>query len=162
MTSFLERLRGKSEATRTRYLFISVGASFLFVIAIWVSSLTVSLGTLLKEDAVGTVREEFRGMTGNAPDSLEALLKSGSVLSEEGKALGEMMKNPPKDEGLKPSEGVIETKPEPEPSVDETETTPVDETDATPERHPREKPLREPAVESDKKPDTSPEETLNP
>lgn len=119
MASFLERLRGKSEAARTRYLFISVGVSFLFVVAIWASSLTVSLGTLLEKDATGTVREGFRTLTGNAPDSLEALLKSGSVLSEEGRALGEMMKNPPKDEALKSAEETADTLPKSETFVDE-------------------------------------------
>lgn len=154
MISFLERLRGKSEAARTRYLFISVGASFLFVIAIWASSLKVSLGTLLDEDAVGTVRGEFRGMTGNAPDSLEALLKSGSVLSEEGRALGEIMKNPPKDEVLKSSEGITGTMPKSEPLTD-TEAS-------DPEQRSAEEFGREPAVEGDEKQDISSEETVRP
>lgn len=154
MISFLEWLRGKSEATRTRYLFISVGVSFLFVIAIWVSSLTVSLGTLLEKDAVGTVREEFRTLTGNTPDSLEALLKSGSVLSEEGRTLGEMMKNSPKDETPKSSEGTTDTMSKLEP--------PTDTEASDPEQRSAEELGREPTVEGDEKQDISSEETVKP
>lgn len=114
MFSFIDRLRSKPEAVRTRYFFVSVGVSFLFVVVLWAFSLRVSLQALLNNDVTGTFRTGLRDITENTTDSLDALIKSGSALSEEGKVLSEMMKDPPKNEASKPSGEIVEMKPKSE------------------------------------------------
>lgn len=84
-TSAFERMRQKPEAVRVRYLFLSVGISFVFVVALWAFSLKASFGTLLNNgvgDAVGTFRESAQNIQESAPVSLEDLLKTGKTLQE--------------------------------------------------------------------------------
>ncbi|QQR77364.1 MAG: hypothetical protein IPJ67_04485 [Candidatus Moraniibacteriota bacterium] len=83
--SVFERIRQKPETVRVRYLFFSVGISFVFVVALWAFSLQASFGTLLKNDAGGAVdavRENARNIQESAPVSLEDLLKAGKTLKE--------------------------------------------------------------------------------
>lgn len=87
MASFLERLRQKPEATRVRYLFFSVGASFFLVAILWMFSLKTSLGSLIEDETMKTVKEGVRDITKDVPTSLDALIKAGKTLQGEGKAL---------------------------------------------------------------------------
>lgn len=80
-----ERMRQKPEAVRVRYLFFSVGISFVCIVALWAFSFQASFGTLLKNnagDAVDAVRENARSVQASAPVSLEDLLKAGETLKE--------------------------------------------------------------------------------
>ncbi|QQS15274.1 MAG: hypothetical protein IPK84_02755 [Candidatus Moraniibacteriota bacterium] len=98
LASAFERMRQKPEAVRVRYLFFSVGISFVFVAALWAFSLKASFGTLLNNDvgdAVGTLRESAQNIQESAPVSLEDLLKTGKSLQETAEQLP--------SESLKPS-----------------------------------------------------------
>lgn len=85
LASVFERIRQKPETVRVRYLFFSVGISFVFIVALWAFSLRASLGALLKNDsgdAVDVVRESARNVQESVPVSLEDLLKAGKTLKE--------------------------------------------------------------------------------
>ena len=85
MASLFERMRQKPETVRVRYLFFSVGISFVCVVALWAFSLQASFGTLLKNDAsdaVDVLRENAQTIQESAPVSLEDLLKAGKILKE--------------------------------------------------------------------------------
>lgn len=84
MSSFLERLRQKPEAIRTRYLFFSVGVSFFFIAIIWIFSLKTSLGSITQDETVGTFAESIQNITKGAPASLDDLIKTGKTLTEQG------------------------------------------------------------------------------
>ena len=85
--SFLERLREKPEAVRTRYLFLSVGISFAGIAILWIFSLKTSLGAMLESGASREVQERVHTLTENAPVSLDELMKTGETLMNKGKQL---------------------------------------------------------------------------
>ncbi len=89
MSSFLDRVRQKPEAVRTRYFFFSVGISFLFIAVLWIFSLKTSLGSIMQDEATGDVLESVRNITKDAPDSLDALMKAGKTLTEQGNTSSE-------------------------------------------------------------------------
>ena len=116
-SSALERLRQKPEAVRIRYLFFSVGISFVSIVALWAFSLQASFGTLFKSDVVDAVRESAQNVGKSAPVSLEDLMKAGKTLQEGGETLRESISSsahpigdapskedtlPSKDEGTTP------------------------------------------------------------
>ena len=85
LASVFEHIRQKPETVRIRYLFFSVGISFVFVVALWAFSLKASFGTFLENDAdsaADAVRENARNIQESAPVSLEDLLKAGKTLKE--------------------------------------------------------------------------------
>ncbi len=85
LASVFERIRQKPETVRVRYLFFSVGVSFLCIVALWAFSLHSFFGALFKNfsgGAVDTVRENARNIQESAPASLEDLLKAGKTLKE--------------------------------------------------------------------------------
>lgn len=94
MTSLLDRLRQKPEATRVRYLFFSVGVSFVFVAALWVFSLKTSLGGIRESKTADTFPESFRDISRDAPLSLEALMKAGDALKEKGSEIQKTFTSP--------------------------------------------------------------------
>lgn len=84
LSSFLERIREKPEAVRVRYLFITVGITFLFIVTIWTFSLKTSLATIFESDAPDIIKQTMEERVGNSPVSLEDMMKAGEILREEG------------------------------------------------------------------------------
>ncbi len=83
MPSLLEKIREKPESVRVRYLFLSVGISFLFVLVIWSFSLRTSLKTLdYTSEDIKSVAAPVRPVVDNAADSLETLIKTGETLKD--------------------------------------------------------------------------------
>jgi hypothetical protein len=108
--SALDRLRQKPEATRARYLFFSVGISFLGIVALWTFSLKASFGAIMKDDTADTVLENVRNMGKNAPVSLEELMKAGKTLAETADSIPEAIQSSPQNQitNFLPNEGMLE------------------------------------------------------
>jgi len=87
-SSTLDRLRQKPEAVRTRYLFFSIGVSFIFVVALWAFSLRASISAISGDETTDAIMDNVHNITESAPASLEDLMKAGKTLEEKGVGLG--------------------------------------------------------------------------
>lgn len=84
LSSALDRLRQKPEAVRTRYLFFSIGVSFMLVVTLWMFSLRASIGAISGNETTNAIMDNVRNITQSAPASLEDLMKAGKTLEEKG------------------------------------------------------------------------------